>query len=558
MFGGDFAYFNVTAGETYTWTTCGAASFDTQLTLFQGLGCGGAVLGYNDDDCGLQSTITWTATFTGQVTVLVSQFFCATNSICQQLDWACVSCGSSAITTCSDTFYDTGGPLGNYSNNQNYSVTYCPAVAGQCIRAEFTSFSLENSWDYLDVYDGSNTGAPLLQSATGTQLNGVTVQANNASGCLTFNFDSDFSNTDAGWAANITCVDCADPPPAAPQDCNGGITICSDVTFNGNSSGPGVQELNGSNQGCLAFENESTWFFFSPQATGTIAFMLEPNPVVDYDFAVWGPYPSPTCPPPGPPLRCSWSAALTDTGLQTGAGDNSEGAGGDALVNPITVGPGDIGQVYILFIDNWTASTTPYTFNWDLTGVTLDCTVLPVELLDLGVERTASGNRVHWETASETNSDYFDVERSHDGQDYKQIGRVAAAGNTNAPRSYAFIDPYNGDGYYRLKQVDFDGQFEYFGPVVIVSDNSGLVVHQPYPNPLNDGLLFVDLELPVGITVKTTVTDMTGRTLLEVTERLERGPQQIQLDLSALAPGSYEIQLSDDNAVVLHQSRIVK
>lgn len=92
-YGGDYSYFSVTAGETYTWTTCGDSDFDTQLTLFQGTGCSGANLAYNDDDCGLQSTITWTATFTGTVTLLVSQYNCQTNSTCMTVQWACTSCG---------------------------------------------------------------------------------------------------------------------------------------------------------------------------------------------------------------------------------------------------------------------------------------------------------------------------------------------------------------------------------------------------------------------------------------------------------------------------------
>ncbi|MFH2143775.1 MAG: hypothetical protein ABIJ97_15230, partial [Bacteroidota bacterium] len=92
-FGGEYSYYSVTAGETYQWTTCANSAFDTQLTLFQGVGCAGANLGYSDDACGLQSTITWTATFTGTVTLLLSQFNCTSNSTCMTIQWACTSCG---------------------------------------------------------------------------------------------------------------------------------------------------------------------------------------------------------------------------------------------------------------------------------------------------------------------------------------------------------------------------------------------------------------------------------------------------------------------------------
>ncbi|MCB0783586.1 MAG: hypothetical protein KDC02_05025, partial [Flavobacteriales bacterium] len=61
--GGQYALVNVVAGNTYTFSTCGA-TFDTQITLYNNTG--GPSIGYNDDACGLQSTVTWTATFTGQ------------------------------------------------------------------------------------------------------------------------------------------------------------------------------------------------------------------------------------------------------------------------------------------------------------------------------------------------------------------------------------------------------------------------------------------------------------------------------------------------------------
>ncbi len=98
VYGGEYSYYSVTAGITYTWTTCGDTDFDTQLTLFQGGTCGGGtVLSYNDDNCGLQSTITWTSTFTGTVTLLVSQYNCQSNSTCMTLQWS--ASGSGGGTT---------------------------------------------------------------------------------------------------------------------------------------------------------------------------------------------------------------------------------------------------------------------------------------------------------------------------------------------------------------------------------------------------------------------------------------------------------------------------
>ena len=84
-------------------------------------------------------------------------------------------------------------------------------------------------------------------------------------------------------------------------------------------------------------------------------------------------------------------------------------------------------------------------------------------------------------------NDFFTVERSQNGLDYKSIGTIRGAGTTNKKHDYQFTDskPIDGNSYYRLKQNDFDGKFEYFGPVAInyeKIENGGCVM-KVYPNP---------------------------------------------------------------------------
>ena len=87
--GGQYALVNVTAGNIYTFSTCTSTAFDTEITVFNN--GGGPNLAYNDDGCGLQSSVTWTSTLTGQVRVLVDQFPCASNTICIPLTVACAA-----------------------------------------------------------------------------------------------------------------------------------------------------------------------------------------------------------------------------------------------------------------------------------------------------------------------------------------------------------------------------------------------------------------------------------------------------------------------------------
>jgi len=108
------------------------------------------------------------------------------------------------VTTCTGDFYDSGGPTGNYQNNENLTMTFYPASAGNMIQMVFTSFNTESGYDYLRIYDGTSTSATLIGTYHGTTGPG-TVTATNVAGALTFNFTSDGSVTPAGWAATVSC-----------------------------------------------------------------------------------------------------------------------------------------------------------------------------------------------------------------------------------------------------------------------------------------------------------------------------------------------------------------
>lgn len=123
-----------------------------------------------------------------------------------------------------DNFYDQGGPSGNYLNSQNITTTICPDNPGDVVVVQFISFALENNFDFLRIYDGDNTAAPLLGTFTGTALPPQFISSA-PSGCLTFNFTSDGSVTAAGWNANIICS----PPPTCPQPTLLSVTNISDT-----------------------------------------------------------------------------------------------------------------------------------------------------------------------------------------------------------------------------------------------------------------------------------------------------------------------------------------
>lgn len=109
---------------------------------------------------------------------------------------------------------------------------------------------------------------------------------------------------------------------------------------------------------------------------------------------------------------------------------------------------------------------------------------LPIELLKFTGLVTDPGNLLEWVTASETNNDYFTLERSREGIDFVPIARIDGAGNSSQPLSYRYLDREAGDGiwYYRLRQHDFDGRYSY-SEVVALRRGKLKERFSVYPNP---------------------------------------------------------------------------
>ena len=149
---------------------------------------------------------------------------------------------------------------------------------------------------------------------------------------------------------------------------------------------------------------------------------------------------------------------------------------------------------------NWTAITTGTANNGSVTytGLTtfsqyISATqaVFPVEMLSFNARPFSGYVLLDWQTATEKNNEGFDIQRSTDGKTWETIGFVQGRGTTQTPQSYAYTDeaPLAGTSYYRLKQVDYNGAFEYSN---ILSVNYDLDGKQQglklFPNPVSDEL----------------------------------------------------------------------
>jgi hypothetical protein len=129
----------------------------------------------------------------------------------------------------------------------------------------------------------------------------------------------------------------------------------------------------------------------------------------------------------------------------------------------------------------WGASASDGTVRIDNVRVTHFSTTLPVELLSFSGETSNGRVLLSWETASEQNSSHFEVESSVDSENWKTAEILTAAGNSQNLLSYSCWTDFVADvTYYRLKQVDLDGSFEYSKAIAIYRDLESLWIQDGY------------------------------------------------------------------------------
>ncbi|MDR2963258.1 MAG: leucine-rich repeat domain-containing protein [Bacteroidales bacterium] len=121
-------------------------------------------------------------------------------------------------------------------------------------------------------------------------------------------------------------------------------------------------------------------------------------------------------------------------------------------------------------------TSTPLTQTWSIVS---SVSLLPVELTTFTAVRSGVSVTIQWSTHSETNNDYFSVERSADGVNFQSIGEVAGAGTTTVAHRYSLIDyaPLTGISYYRLRQSDYNGTLSYSRVLSVFSGANNAALH---------------------------------------------------------------------------------
>lgn len=177
---------------------------------------------------------------------------------------------------------------------------------------------------------------------------------------------------------------------------------------------------------------------------------------------------------------------------------------------------------------------------------------LPVALTEFkGMLLSSRFVQLFWQTAAEFENDRFDIERSQNGVDYVQIGQLRGYGTTSQTQDYYFTDQFPTDGlnYYRLKQVDFDGRFEFSEVISIRANLGGNPNLSIYPNPTAERTIHLVIPMEKNSSVTIHVYDFVGRRVFQQNLPTAVSGQIISNNLSNLPAGTYQVQVQISNTV---------
>jgi Secretion system C-terminal sorting domain len=179
--------------------------------------------------------------------------------------------------------------------------------------------------------------------------------------------------------------------------------------------------------------------------------------------------------------------------------------------------------------------------------------VLPIELLSFQAQNTEGSNKLTWQTATETNTSHFDIERSPDGKTFEKIGEVKAKGSNSV---YQYVDKTGAFStiYYRLKINDLDGKSDYSKVVNLTAKVKGFAA-KVYPNPLKDqATIEITSEQKADVTIE--LYDMIGRQVKRLKAENTEGVVTMPFDMKDLSNGTYFLKISNNTNVI--QQKIVK
>jgi hypothetical protein len=175
---------------------------------------------------------------------------------------------------------------------------------------------------------------------------------------------------------------------------------------------------------------------------------------------------------------------------------------------------------------------------------------LPIKLLSFTAECKNGKAYLQWSTASETNNDFFTLEKTKDGLHFDFVAKIKGAGNSNTIKQYAYFDNLNNNQtvYYRLSQTDYDGTTEYFDLISLncnTSSNTPLDIVSVYNAQAGNSLGV--FSIPNAGSYLISIIDASGRLIYNNTHHFVEGINQVSFQLNKPSSGIYFIRLQSEN-----------
>jgi hypothetical protein len=182
--------------------------------------------------------------------------------------------------------------------------------------------------------------------------------------------------------------------------------------------------------------------------------------------------------------------------------------------------------------------------------------ILPIELTDFQATLRDETTLLNWETAAETNNDYFVVEHSVNSEVFKEIGRIEGAGTTDETTNYETIHqtPASGDNYYRLKQVDFDGSVSYSEIRTVFLDKT--FTANLFPNPVSATTVSLEMNSKESGELQVDITNVAGQVMFSQAYNVVKGTNTQAISIADLSNGIYFLRLQKGQDVEM--IRLVK
>ncbi len=157
--------------------------------------------------------------------------------------------------------------------------------------------------------------------------------------------------------------------------------------------------------------------------------------------------------------------------------------------------------------------------------------------------------QLKWSTFTEINMDHFNIERSTDGNNFRQIGKISAEGSNSENTNYSYLDisAERGSNFYRLAMIDNDGNYTYSKVITVSVDVKGITVSVVYPNPFSKRVqVKLDCQKPEQITIR--VLDNAGVVVKSQIANLQKGENNIVIQNVAELPGGvYFLEVIGDH-----------